>query len=450
MVESDGLPLLHGSDCSPLDLLDEELSLAQPRSTAPSFPDASLDSPTSHQSLVDELSEAQSKPLLAAQFQKSKDGKLKQEQIIEHASDTVTRLTQRQELLEGKVAQEIEVSIRVESSSDGSGKEDIEVDVVHRNFGGGPGSKRQVHQVNQVEVIERCQNCASETHSSGSMARPHVSKDALSVVNLRHLLERRDPLPLTTSASTNENEHLLAPAVLLTFNDMTYCLFEPYEASTEENTLLLFEDVSQHRLYFNQVETLLQALHEAFPQLTTKHDELILNLEDLGISLPEDNVYSREVSLHDLDRIHVGCGLPGRLRIKLEVQPRFPTGFNALLRHIANSRHDSEHRASSSVDGVLLISGEDSDAFGDDELEDIEEGMVTDDQILEDDVIIFDEDGGVDEVLQPTSTEPTSLSSSHDLASPAGGGTASPLGAKDVIMGSAHPELHGGKVGFDV
>lgn len=39
--------------------------------------------------------------------------------------------------------------------------------------------------------------------------------------------------------------------------------------------------------------------------------------------------------MHDLDRLHLGCDLPGRLHITLSEAPRFIYRFNTLARHVA-------------------------------------------------------------------------------------------------------------------
>ncbi|GAA6059773.1 hypothetical protein JCM10212_001981 [Sporobolomyces blumeae] len=151
-----------------------------------------------------------------------------------------------------------------------------------------------------------------------------------------------------------------APAVLFTYDSTTYAIFcanpssgkndeldtaVDVEATTEddvevgdlqadESNPVLLTDPKCHSLYYGPLESLFSRLHDEFPELSNREDELVLDFDEIGIALAEDNVYSREVSLHDFDRIHRGCSLPGRLHARLYSQSRFSSGFNALAHHV--------------------------------------------------------------------------------------------------------------------
>lgn len=56
----------------------------------------------------------------------------------------------------------------------------------------------------------------------------------------------------------------------------------------------------------------------------------------------QDNVYARQVSLFDFNRIHLGCDLPGELNITLECQSRFVSDFNALATHVQSQSMEGE------------------------------------------------------------------------------------------------------------
>ncbi|TDL27243.1 hypothetical protein BD410DRAFT_782321 [Rickenella mellea] len=57
---------------------------------------------------------------------------------------------------------------------------------------------------------------------------------------------------------------------------------------------------------------------------------MVLNAHDLELVISEDNIFAREVSLHDLNAIHDGVGLTGPLRVTLQSSPRFVTRYNFL------------------------------------------------------------------------------------------------------------------------
>ncbi|KAM0751319.1 hypothetical protein T439DRAFT_230833 [Meredithblackwellia eburnea MCA 4105] len=297
---------------------------------------------------------------LAAQSQRSVKGDQDQEQVVETHGRHETHIIQRQSQEppgqangDESVSQENDIIIRQETD-DESGKERVEVELNQKNKAGGPiGSlKRPVKQINRVKVFKRGDDCASCTHSGGTMSRPHIEKDLLSSVDLGEFLDpfvrppeqeaEADTVGEETKANSSK-QSLIAPGVLLTFNSTTYSLFRPHapdpdiEPQVESTTQLLLGDVKEHELYYDQLESFIEALHHTFPELNSKHDEIVLSFDAIGIALPEDNVYTREVCLYDLDRVHVGCGLPGRLHITVETQPRFSTGFNALAQHVANS-----------------------------------------------------------------------------------------------------------------
>ncbi|GAA5979111.1 hypothetical protein JCM5350_007069 [Sporobolomyces pararoseus] len=173
--------------------------------------------------------------------------------------------------------------------------------------------------------------------------RPQVDKALLLGIEV--------PFPEESSPSNP-----LAPAVLFTYDNTTYSLFRSHKSvpqsaesgddasrngteggEEEEELQTLLIDSTDQQLYFGTLEQVFSKLHDQFPELQSREDELVLDFDEIGVALAEDNVYSRQVSLHDFDRIHLGCGLPGRLHARLYAQSRFSSGFNALAQHVANS-----------------------------------------------------------------------------------------------------------------
>ncbi|TBU66018.1 hypothetical protein BD310DRAFT_943503 [Dichomitus squalens] len=64
--------------------------------------------------------------------------------------------------------------------------------------------------------------------------------------------------------------------------------------------------------------------------------ELVLDAYDLQLTVSEDNVYTHEVTLHELNVIHDGSDLSGPLRLRLKIfSPRFATRYSMLRDQIS-------------------------------------------------------------------------------------------------------------------
>ncbi|GAA5990203.1 hypothetical protein JCM10908_005873 [Rhodotorula pacifica] len=223
----------------------------------------------------------------------------------------------------------------------------------------------------------------SDAASSAQHARPAVEKDPLLQVQLP-----ADLFGPEASTSTAR----LAPGVLLTCGGTTYCLFRQLQVASETSFTdedgdaaegedpaggggevdapLVLAAMKEHALYYEPVEKLVQTLRETLPELDGEADELVLDFEDLGITIGEDNIYARQASLFDFDRLHLGCQIPNRLHARIYAQPRFASGFNALAQHIA-----STYSPSASEEGGQPLEGE-----GDEMQENIGEGEEEDEE----------------------------------------------------------------------
>ncbi|GAA5981304.1 hypothetical protein JCM11641_005637 [Rhodosporidiobolus odoratus] len=170
-------------------------------------------------------------------------------------------------------------------------------------------------------------------------------------IDYRPLVDK-DPLlsiiaPAQPSASSSTTHGV--PAVFLSYDNSTFSLFhsrrllstDAGEAADEDSPLML-GDPKHHELYHQPVDRLFRAIREQFVEFKDQQDELVLEFDEIGIALGEDNVYCTQVTLFDFDRIHLGCKLPGRLHARLYTQGRFATGFNALAQHVANSSHAAD------------------------------------------------------------------------------------------------------------
>ncbi|KDE02835.1 hypothetical protein MVLG_06626 [Microbotryum lychnidis-dioicae p1A1 Lamole] len=320
---------------------------------------------------------------LASQHQHSSDDVQTQDQAIEALGPGTTRIVQEQQLrqqseddpdVDGVAKQENEVIIRqgldghiiVEteqrnsvpprsvsasaSASNASGSTSEGDDEQQQQRNGG-----QVRQINSVKVVE------AVGASSGLLKRPLIDKAVLEFFGLGDeaaLQISEDDDAEEESVAEGETADApprpapppLAPTVLLQFGEDRYTMFRAApvveDGQDAEDLPILFGERKDHHLYYEQIEALFEALHASLPGLESTQAEYSLEIDGLGIVLQEDNVYTREVSLYDFHRLHSGCGLPGRMLVKLaECEgPRFPTGFNALMQHImrvADGREDS-------------------------------------------------------------------------------------------------------------
>ncbi|KPV74194.1 uncharacterized protein RHOBADRAFT_54047 [Rhodotorula graminis WP1] len=201
-----------------------------------------------------------------------------------------------------------------------------------REDGDATGAKAAVEQGDAASV-------PSPSQSQGVSSRPLVNKDPLLDVEV----------PVRSPANPSSSSSRGVPAVFLSIGAphgwTTYSLFhaerrdaaddEQDEHVKEDDVELLLGDAAQHYLYYEPLDALFGALRAHLEYLGHDGDELVLEFDEIGLSITEDNVYAHQVTLFDFDRIHTGCQIPGRLHANLATQPRFSSGFNALAQHIA-------------------------------------------------------------------------------------------------------------------
>ncbi|KAM0786619.1 hypothetical protein ACM66B_002071 [Microbotryomycetes sp. NB124-2] len=269
---------------------------------------------------------------LASQHQHTDDDKLSQEQTVANEGERKTTVTQRQSLEpetkgDTPARQENEVTIRQQSPDHVGGEWHTVVETNQKNQGGDVASHGgRIQQINHVKVYRRGQDTAAKTLSGGALSRPDIRKDLLAVVQLGQAA--------VDDSSTADD--LAAAPVQLDFDEQRYALFGVVDG--DDDALPLFQEDDDHNLYFDQIESLFERLRTSLPDLPARDQELELEFPDLGILLAEDSVYTRETCLYDFDRMHVGCNLPGRLRVRVtSSRGRFARDFNALASHVAES-----------------------------------------------------------------------------------------------------------------
>ncbi|KAF7796892.1 hypothetical protein EIP86_008077 [Pleurotus ostreatoroseus] len=106
-------------------------------------------------------------------------------------------------------------------------------------------------------------------------------------------------------------------------------------ASTEPVLLLHEHPTLYYEPLSNVFETLRQ--EETVRNIAEFADsELVLDAYDLDLRISEDNVYAREVTIHELNVLHDGIDLRGPLRLRLtSSSPRFITRYHSLRDQIA-------------------------------------------------------------------------------------------------------------------
>ncbi|KAJ7093167.1 hypothetical protein C8R44DRAFT_890935 [Mycena epipterygia] len=142
------------------------------------------------------------------------------------------------------------------------------------------------------------------------------------------------------------------PAVLVSFESSDFsdvCLFNQPARSRSPSPSAeghgqgyqVFTLLLQHRpiLYYEPLASVFEALRQEEYLARIPHfadSELVLDAYDLQLVISEDNVYAREVTLHDLNVLHDGSDITGPLRLRLKsVIPRFILRYHLLQDQVA-------------------------------------------------------------------------------------------------------------------
>ncbi|POW14136.1 hypothetical protein PSTT_03138, partial [Puccinia striiformis] len=163
----------------------------------------------------------------------------------------------------------------------------------------------------------------------------------------------------------NNNQNQIPPGIRLICEGTEYSLFQAIQPnqtdqlSIKDQTILLSEP-DYHQLYHAPLsEFFTNGLHQIFPTLHQEHTyEFVLNFSTLEIKVPEDNVYSQQLSLADIDRLHIGANLPDRLLIELDKQPRLVHRFNILANYVSQLIEQQQETEEEAEEDQLIITTE--------------------------------------------------------------------------------------------
>lgn len=248
---------------------------------------------------------------LAVQDQQKEEEGQEQEQTLENEGRDASSLRQKQsqDKKDGGPSEQVnEIKIKEKSGKEkgkknGSGDSgDFEIETHQNNTSGSLSGP--INQINKVQVIRASDDCASGTQSGSLMRRPEVQKKLLASVEFEDGIARyfgSDGDATDNPQSDEVNRHLdsphsrlRAPPVLFTYAEETYSLFVPWpgqgpalEGDETESYPVLFDNTREHHLYYLQLESLFDKLHHRYPSFDEEQMEMILNIEILGIQVPE-------------------------------------------------------------------------------------------------------------------------------------------------------------------
>ncbi|KAN0061697.1 hypothetical protein ACQY0O_005689 [Thecaphora frezii] len=204
------------------------------------------------------------------------------------------------------------------------------------NVGRGPGSPDATHVEREEAQHNQAQpNRANEVDES-------ADHDATEEDQLDHSLVSEDgTAPPTVRVSFNGQDF-----VLFSHDEPTSYLgasqadaFADHEAAAPVTVhipapkLKVADDI-----FWQPLENLFASLRvkDCLGEFLEESTELVLHMPDLDLTVPEDNVYCRDITLDDLFQLHQGLGYDTSLHLLVTEAQRFISRYNALAQHVAN------------------------------------------------------------------------------------------------------------------
>ncbi|KAF9052729.1 hypothetical protein BJ165DRAFT_1400142 [Panaeolus papilionaceus] len=131
------------------------------------------------------------------------------------------------------------------------------------------------------------------------------------------------------------------PPVIMSLpqTDLHVTFFTSSEGEVQEGTPVIFQHLPT--LYYEPLPTVFEALRQEsiihnLPGVDEA--ELVMDILSLQLRISEDNIYSRDMSLHDLNVLHDAAGLSGSLHISTTTStPRFIVQYHRLQESIHRS-----------------------------------------------------------------------------------------------------------------
>jgi len=164
------------------------------------------------------------------------------------------------------------------------------------------------------------------------------------------------PAPGSSSSADDLDTDEQAPALRVTFHDQDFVAFPAMHVDgtpafhlPDGSVKTAPELQMSESVFWEPLESLFVALRvrEALGEFLDEDTALVLTFPMLELVLQEDDMYGREVSLHDVLRLHLGLGHKATMHVKVTEGPRFISRYNhlAMLINAAADEEDEEDEA---------------------------------------------------------------------------------------------------------
>lgn len=169
------------------------------------------------------------------------------------------------------------------------------------------------------------------------------------------------PAPDSSSSADDLDTDEQAPALRVTFHDQDFVAFPtthvdgaPAFHLPDGSVKTAPELQMSESVFWEPLESLFVALRvrEALGEFLDDDTALVLTFPMLELVLQEDDMYGREVSLHDVLRLHLGLGHKATMHVKVSEGPRFISQYNhlAMLINAAADEEDEDDEAAATMD----------------------------------------------------------------------------------------------------
>ncbi|PWN34247.1 uncharacterized protein FA14DRAFT_70526 [Meira miltonrushii] len=171
--------------------------------------------------------------------------------------------------------------------------------------------------------------------------QPHVQDEVAGEGQEEHISSTLAVVEQNTQADAEQHPPVQPNPIRITFDGQDFVLYPDEETST-------FVSVNQERVqapvlpveakvFSDPLESLFEALRirEALGDFLDEGTELCLTFHDLDMIAREDDIYIREVTLDDIQRLHSGLGYTSSMHISVSESQRFISRYNDLANQVS-------------------------------------------------------------------------------------------------------------------